>query len=178
MTDQHDLSLAPGCYGMGLTFQAESAECRSCPFAVRCGEASANMLADLRAELGITTPAPPKTRPKREVSGDDLTSTLPVKVQALMERIERAGIRVTEALARGENPIPEKGIPFLRVAFHLLLRLQGNTIHRDLLQSAFQKKLNWAPSTAAAHVVQTIQVLAALGAAEEHNGTITLKRNP
>jgi hypothetical protein len=49
-TTGHDpLSLAPGCYGMGLTYQEPSAECRLCPFAATCAPKSATILEWLRA---------------------------------------------------------------------------------------------------------------------------------
>jgi hypothetical protein len=171
---------APGCYGSALTFKPDALECKGCMFAARCGPLSAERLDALRARLGITgVPAPRKARVTLSdiaTAGPTLTNVLPKKVAELMERLERAGIKVTESFARGENPFTEKGKPaFLLITAHLLLNLQRG-LGREELVRAYQKKLNWSLGTATAHAAQACQLLVALGAATEANGQLHLKR--
>jgi len=174
MTDT--LALAPGCYGSPMSYGDDIQECRSCPFAESCKPESERRRNLLREKLGVefrgTRPKRPK--PERE-PGAALTTGLPVKVEALLRRIEKAGIKVTEKLAKGENPFPENSIGFLRVTCHLLLHLETG-LTREQLRMALMKKLNWTQGTAAAHAIQACQVLTALGAAVELNGRIMLKR--
>ncbi|TXN07949.1 hypothetical protein FV222_01560 [Methylobacterium sp. WL103] len=177
-----DLSLAPGCYGFALSFKAGSPECSTCPFAGQCEITGAEQLARRRLELGITVREKRVRKPVAETEvavaaiGQVLTDTLPKKVDELIQRIEKAGIRVTEALREGRNPFLNEKPAFLRVACHLILHMpQG--IDRKTLSIAFQKKLNWSEGTAAAHATQAFQALSHLGAAHEANGRLTLSRN-
>ncbi|SER28827.1 hypothetical protein SAMN05216548_114111 [Faunimonas pinastri] len=171
---------APGCYGSALTFKAEAAECKTCVFAANCGPLSAANMAYVRAKLGIverkTKTAMRAERPKKldPAPAIQLTSNLPKKVEELLARFERAGIKVTERLSAGENPF-EKTPVFMRVACHLLLRLPSG-FDRNMLRQALQSKLGWSSATAASHAIQACQALVALGAAEEMNGRLTLKR--
>ncbi|MCP1540015.1 hypothetical protein [Methylorubrum extorquens] len=173
-------SLRPGCYGFALSFRAEAPECIACPFAADCEQAGAEQLARRRAELGIVVKEkkPKVMRAPRVAPADGhatavLTDGLPKKVEELLTRIERAGIRVTEALAKRENPFTASP-QFLRVTCHLLLNMQAG-IDRKTLKVAFEKKLGWSEGTAAAHATQAFQALTALGAATEQNGRLVLK---
>lgn len=171
-----EVSGAPGCYGMGTLFKEGSNECSTCPFGSTCGPLAEAQLLRIRAELGIS---PPKAkRVKSVIKAPSVNPAvfalnLPKKVRELMGRIEGAGIKVTEALARRENPFATKP-QFLRVTCHLLLKLPGG-FERDLLRTCFMTKLNWSKGTADAHVIQAVQVLKALGAAEEVNGSLRLR---
>ncbi len=171
-----NIDAAPGCYGMGTLYKEGSNECSTCPFGQTCGPLAADQLTRIRLEMGIALPAvkPPKRVVKTpSVSPAVFAGNVPKKVGELMERIERAGISVTEALGRRENPFSAKW-PFLRVTCHLLLKLpQG--IKRDRLCTLFMEKLNWSKGTADAHVIQAVQVLKALGAAEEVDGSLRLR---
>jgi hypothetical protein len=155
----------------------------ACPFAESCASTGAEQLARVRAELGVVVKEkkPKVMRAPREVPADMhatgvLTEGLPKKVEELLQRIERAGISVTAALARRENPFT-KDPKFLRVTCHLLLLLPAG-IDRKTLMSAFVKKLEWSEGTAAAHATQAFQALTALGAATEQNGRLILKSVP
>ena len=166
-----DESQAPGCYGSALTYDMGSAECSQCMFAGQCGPKSAERMKYLREKLNLPM-AREKPKPVLAPVARPTEMTLPKKVEALLDRLERAGIRVTEALAKRENP---QGMPaFLRVACHLLLHLKDG-IDTPTLAMALAKKLDWQPGTAAAHAIQARQALIALGAAEEHNGRLRLK---
>ncbi|AMB48375.1 hypothetical protein [Methylobacterium sp. AMS5] len=179
-----DIALAPGCYGFALSFKEGSPECSTCPFAGRCQAIGAEQLARRRAELGIVapvkrtrTPSPaPAPVAAATAAPGALTSEMPKKVAELLARIERMGIKVTEALAEGRNPFAGTKIGFLAVACHLMMKLDQG-VERALLIKAFQQKLNWSEGTAAAHATQAFQALEALGAASNSNGRLTLMRN-
>jgi hypothetical protein len=175
-----DVSLAPGCYGMSMCFREETAECSTCPFASSCGPLAAAQLAMLRAELGVviperkTAPKPRPATPGVPAAVMELTNGLPKKVAAWITYLEREGIKVTEALAKGENPFKGKRPAFMAIACHLLLKLpQG--VSRDLLNQCFREKLSWSAETTAAHVTQARQILIAIGAVDEVDGMIKLR---
>lgn len=173
--------MRPGCFGFALSFREEAAECISCPFATECAKLGAEQLARRREELGIKVkPAKPKVvrQPAAPVEAHAtgfLTDGLPKKVEELLGRIERAGISVTAALSRGENPFT-KDPAFLRVTCHLLLNMRAG-VDRATLKLAFTRKLGWSEGTAAAHATQAFQALIALGAASENNGRLTLRNS-
>lgn len=167
-----DLSLAPGCFGLGMVYRAEAKECVSCPFQAQCAPLATTRLATVRAELGIVERKKVSRPTRAETATAGAMTDYPKKVVELMERIDRAGIKVTEMLAARQNPF--KSSPaFMRVTCHLLLGL--GSIKRDLLQRALMSKLEWSEGTAAAHAMQASQLLQALGAATEANGIITLR---
>ena len=164
----------PGCYGQALTFNESLADCKSCPFAGDCKIASGEALARLREAHGIVV------HRKRERSKPTPTApssgalTLPKKVEELLARIERAGVRVGEALRERRNPFG-KDFPFLRITAHLLLVVPFG-VTRENLVTGFEQRLNWSRGTAAAHATQAFQALVALGVAEEIDGRLNLKR--
>jgi hypothetical protein len=171
-------ALRPGCFGYALSHREDAAECISCPFSEECARIGAEQLARRRAELGIVAKPRAKVvrqpKPPAEVHATGvLTEGLPKKVEELLARIERAGISVTAALARGENPFTTSPA-FLRVTCHLLLHMRAG-IDRTTLKTAFVRKLGWSEGTAAAHATQAFQALTALGAAAESNGRLTLR---
>lgn len=167
-----DLSLAPGCFGLGMVYRDSAKECISCPFQAQCAPLAATRLTAVRTELGIverkkvSRPKPVETAPAGALTD------YPKKVIELMERIDRAGIKVTEMLAARQNPFRSSPV-FMRVTCHLLLGL--GSIRRDVLQRALMSKLEWSEGTATAHAMQASQLLQALGAATEANGIITLR---
>lgn len=172
-----DLSFAPGCFGLAMTYREKARECSACPFATECAPRAARNLAILREELGIAEPAPVLVEKlvAKTVSGAVFVEPMPKKVAAHIERLDRLGIKVSPALERGENPIDkDKGPQFLRVACHLLLKVKAG-FSRDLLVQCFMEKLKHTPATAAAHAKQTVQIFEALGVAHEHNGLIQMK---
>ena len=171
--------LRPGCFGFALAYRDDAAECLSCPFSGECAAVSAAQLARRRAELGIkpkeiVKQAPRPVAPVEAHATAVLTEGLPKKVEELLQRLDRDGIRVTEALARRENPFTSSPA-FLRVACHLLLNLSTG-FDRKTLKLALTKKLGWSEGTAAAHATQAFQALSALGAATEENGRLILRK--
>ena len=166
-----DESQAPGCYGSALTYDMGSAECSQCMFAAQCGPKSAERMKYLREKLNLPM-SKEKAKPIMAPVARPMEMAMPKKVLELLERIERAGIRVTEALSKGQNPFMKPA--FLRVTCHLLLHLKDG-IDTPTLAMALAKKLEWQPGTASAHAIQARQALIALGAAEEINGKLRLK---
>jgi hypothetical protein len=174
-----DVTAAPGCYGLGMLYKPASNECKTCPFGQTCGPIAGDQLLRLRAELGIVAPPAPKVRkvagaaPTPSAHPTTFMPSLPKKVQEVMDWIDKQGIRVGEALAQGINPFTARP-QFLRVTCHLLLK-QRVGIKRDLLCHCFMTKLEWSKGTADAHVIQAVQVLKALGVADEVDGRLALK---
>lgn len=159
-----DTGLAPGCYASPLIYKAKAKECAECVFGSTCGPSAAARLAVLHQHYGV----------KQAPVEKPLPAVLPVKSQELIDRIKRTGIDIGQLMLTGVNPFRTKP-SFLKLACHLLIAIPGG-VSRDNLRYAFKSKLNWTDGTAAAHVLQAVQVLRALGAAEEINGCISLKR--
>lgn len=178
--DNFDQAAAPGCYGIGLIYSADAVECKSCPFATRCGPLSIEQLGRIRAELGIPEPkAPPNyaAKVKDGLGGQRLIEGLPKKVMELVESIDRAGIRVVDALRQGINPFETK-FAFMKITCHLLLHPKmKDGVPRDVLRQAFMSKLDNSAGTADARVIQAMQTLKALGAVDYNNGVIRLRRS-
>lgn len=168
-----DISHAPGCFGSAMTFSEEAAECRGCIFAGKCAPQSHERRQAMRVRLGLEPePAPKRITQKRTA---EMTGGLPKKVAALLERFEKTGIKITDALRANRNPFEDQRPVFMRLTCHLLLRLPDGFSRMNLM-TAFQRKLNWSEGTASAHVSQAIAVLTALDLIENLNGTIKLKR--
>ena len=180
MTDTPDLSLAPGCFGLAMTYRKTARECTVCPFASACEPLAAENLAALRLELGITVPAPKAivvklAKPMIANPQGLVNEATPKKVLTHLERIERMGISITPALAAGLNPFkPEHKQAFMRIACHLLLKIKGG-FSRDFLVTCLIDKLGHTHKTAESHALQALQILEAVGAAHETNGRIQLK---
>ncbi len=175
MTATPDQPHAPGCFGSALCFQAGSPECSSCPFQGACQPAAQRRTQELRTLLGLALKEPRLKKPiMPPVAPDAAQRTLPKKVEELLGRIERAGIRVTDSLNAGLNPFA-KGPTFLKMACHLLLRMpEGFT--RQQLQQGLMTKLAWTQATANAHATQACQLLIAVGAAKLINGKLVRKQ--
>jgi hypothetical protein len=155
MSQELDLSLAPGCYGNGLLYDASNAVCGACPFVGRCGPEGAERLARSRERLGLV---PPPSR----------------ALEALMQAIARAGINVAEVLRCGQNPF-ERNPPFLRIACHLLLR-KHDGISREVLTRVFEQRLGWGIGKSRQHAVVTMQFMAAVGATYEFEDAMYLRK--
>lgn len=179
MTGTPNLDLAPGCYGSALAFNDEAPECKGCPFRGACAPVSADRLAKLREELNLTEIAATSStrrikKAEKVEDGGSMMTTLPKKVQALVDQIDKKGIKVSESLRTGKNPFDKPA--FLKVAAHLLLRMPGG-FDRHLLRAALQHKFGWSEGTATAHVGQIFALMPALGAAIERNGKLILKKD-
>lgn len=167
-----DETQAPGCYGSALTYDMGSAECSQCMFAAQCGPKSAERMRYIREKLNL----PERKTTRRQVvtpaKPQPVEMSLPKKVVELLDRIDRAGIKVTERLKRRENPFVTPR--FMKIACQVLL-LYPQGISLAALIEIYVRKLGWNKKTAAAHAVQARHALIALGAAEEHNDKLRLK---
>ncbi len=167
-----DETLAPGCFGSALTFELGSAECSQCMFAAQCGPKSAQRMEYLRAKFKVPARRTIKTTSPVARPGSAELST-PKPVTEMLDRIERAGIKVTEALRQRKNPF-ESGFLALKIACHVLLHMPEG-VDQDRLKTALSKAYGGKDATAAAHAALAKQVLVALGAAIEMNGKLRLK---
>lgn len=169
---------APGCYGSALTYEEGAAECRTCPFAEGCAPLSKASLERIQLKLGIIKPAP---QPAQAVPSQPLlkqsvlTARLPKKVVEFLERFERQGIRITEALNRRENPFMKSSAPF-RIACHLLIKMP-NGIDSGLLATALQLKLAWTKESSDAYARLVFQTLEAAGATVVKDGKTMIRRS-
>jgi hypothetical protein len=166
---------APGCFGSPLTYKSDSVECSPCPFKEQCGDFSSKSLKHLRDQLGI--PIPKKQRAfeaQEEGSIGMAPPPVPKKVQELLDRFERSGLKITDALIEGRNPFKSKP-EFMRVTCHLLLNLKCG-INQEMLRCAFQIKMEWTQGTAVSHAKQAIQTLEALGAIEKRGNNYHIRQ--
>jgi hypothetical protein len=171
MTTIPDFS--PGCFGSALAFDEAAPVCSVCAFAAQCKPIHELNLKTMRERLGI--PAPKITQRAKRDTADQQGMTVPVKTQALIEKIERAGIRVTESFASGLNPFTDMGSNFLKIVGHMLLK-SPRPLARNDFAMAFQMKLNWSQGTADSHARMAMQALQYIGAVDEIDGTVTLRR--
>lgn len=161
-------SNSPGCFGSALAFKKDNSVCVRCPFAPSCEPLHIENLEALRAKLGI------KVYKRREVKKRERgTNALPKKTQDLVNKIEALNIRVVSSLQEGKNPFPAS-MPFMRIVAHLLHKL--GVIDRKLISACFATKLNWTPETAEAHSRIAIQALVHIGAVDEADGQIQVRK--
>lgn len=168
-----DHTHAPGCFQSALMCIPESAECSTCVFVASCAPVSLAKRQALHARFGIIAKAPvKKVKPITQVvKGPVLVSKA---AQSLIGSIERADLKVATLLRAGTNPFV-KTPQFMRVSCHLLLRI-ANGVDRNTLVTAFMSKLNLLREDAMRRSAIAFEVLAALGAAEEINGRLVLKK--
>lgn len=164
---------APGCFGSALAYDDAAPICQVCKFAGECQPMHLTNLAALQTALSI----PKRATAKREVEAQPVAAemTLPVKVRALVDKLDKSNLRVTERLARGENPFLDTSSNFLKVVGHLLVRSSRPLFRRDFAM-AFQMKLHWAPGTADSHARMAMQALTHIGAVDEIDGAVIVRR--
>ena len=176
---------APGCFGSALTFKGDDVACSGCIFRDQCEPAHKIALEELRTRLSITAPVTRTDaqaeqaaykRAEREalIARDPEVMSLPVKVQDLVLRLDRGNFQIREKLAQGENPFVHR-IPFMAIVAHLLLRMR-EPVDRHIISTCFVQKLNWQQGTADAHARMAIQLLTHIGAVDNMDGRISLRR--
>ncbi len=165
---------APGCYGSALAYDDAAPICQVCKFAGECKPLHLSNLEALQEALHIPKR---KTAVRREVEAPAASPemTLPVKVRALVDKLDRSSLRVTERLARGENPFLDTSSNFLKIVGHLLVRANRPLSRRDFAM-AFQMKLHWTPGTADSHARMAMQALTHIGAVDEIDGAVIVRR--
>jgi hypothetical protein len=164
---------SPGCFGSALAFESTAPVCTVCKFASECKPLHLENLEALRVALGVTTKVKAVAK-KAEVQGEGLT--MPVKTQALIDKLNDGDFKITESLRAGKNPFEGVGMAFMRVVAHLLLRAQA-PIARDHIAFALATTMKWQSTTADSHARMAMQALEHIGAVESVNGAIILRRN-
>lgn len=169
-------AFAPGCFGSALAFQESHPLCASCQFVTDCKPLHEVNLAHLKKECHIqdrrsftmNSPSAGNPNPGARV--------LTKKVREYLDKIEKAGIRITEGLSQGVNPFDPKVMSFMHVAAHLLLRLK-EPVQSRTLALAFTRRFNCGESTAEAYVRITTQILRHVGAVDVMDGGMILRRS-
>lgn len=126
----------------------------------------------LRIKLGI------KERPKvrertKEEQHTGATTTVPKKVGELVAWLDNSSLKVIDSLQRGENPFINSTKKFLRVAAHILLK---RPVSQQLLTKAYMSAFNWSDEYANAHARIAIQAFIHIGAVDEIDGNVSLRR--
>jgi hypothetical protein len=169
-------SFAPGCFGSALAFEETAPVCAVCKFAETCRPLHFANLEILRERVGVTGKGSKKAKnPLAEKpAAHPAELTVPKKVMALVEKLDSSNLRVTENFAKGVNPFAGSS-SFLKIAGHLLLKMR-QPLDRHTLAYAFTTKLGWTEGTADSHTRMTIQALTHIGAVDNIDGLITLRR--
>lgn len=168
---------APGCYGSALTYEEGAPECVGCQFAKECAPLSKASLERIHAKFGIKPRVPKKAPPKANppVRRSVFSDRWPKKVMDVVERLEKSGVKITEALRNGRNPFVSKPKPFL-IACHMLIKTNKG-IQEPMLTEALRTKLAYTPESAKDTARLVLQVLEAIGATVETDGIIMIRRN-
>lgn len=168
---------APGCYGSALAFDGESPVCQSCKFAQTCKVLHMENLAELRNRMGVKSKRANAKPVVQQPTSAPAALTVPKKVQEIVDKLERAKIRVTEGFAEGRNPFMAlQGANFLKIAGHLLLKMD-RPLDRQTLSFAYQQKLDFTEGTADSHARMAMQALIHIGAVHNIDGLIALRRS-
>lgn len=166
---------SPGCFGSAIAFRKGDMVCRSCKFAAECEPAHNESVVILRERYGLEVKSNVRVKQKVvEQAADPTALVLSKKTMELIERLDQGNFDIVGKLQRGDNPFGSK-MAFMRIACHLLLRLK-EPFDRQYLTAAFVKMLGWQNNTADAHARMAIQALTHIGAVENCDGMITLRR--
>ncbi|MGV1754794.1 hypothetical protein [Agrobacterium sp. CG674] len=169
---------SPGCFGSALAFKEGDVACSGCKFAQACKPVHLVAQAALRERFGVTTAIQAnaeKVKAKDEAAPvNPAALSLPKKTQELVARLDRGQYDVVGSLQRGENPFGS-AIPFMKLACHLLLRL-AQPLSAKGLATAYATKFEWQQGTADAHARMAIQALTHVGAVENRDGLISIRK--
>lgn len=176
---------SPGCFGSAIAFKEDDVVCSACQFAGQCKPVHLATLQAMREKFGIKTTqqltdervqARVEAKAAKQAPPTDPTlMTVPKKVRELLERLDRGKYDVVAKLKKGENPFGS-AIPYMMLACHLLLNF-NTPVDKDFLSTAFVRKLGWQKGTADAHARMAIQALTHVGAVENRDGLITIRRS-
>lgn len=176
---------SPGCFGSAIAFKKDDVVCSNCPFVAQCEPVHRVSLQTLRDRFGVKTTREivSERAQKREAVQaakkaapvDPTLLTVPKKVRELLERLDRGSYDVVGKLKRGENPFGA-AIPYMMVACHLLINFQ-TPVDQKFLSTAFVRKLGWQKNTADAHARMAIQALTHVGAVENNDGLIRIRKD-
>lgn len=168
---------APGCFGSAIAFKESDLICSNCSFAEQCKPVHERNVALLRQKFGIPEPKK-QTAPRPEPAPDESRMKLPRKVQDLLDRLDRGDYDVVGSLRAGRNPFGA-ALPHLAIACHVLLRAAqlGKTVQRDTLTTAMETKLKVKREAASGYARIAICALEHVGAIDNIDGTISIRRS-
>jgi len=163
-------TFAPGCFGSALAFDEAAPVCTVCRFAAECRPMHEANLAALRQRLGVDM-----GRVRAKVKEDKHETGLVISKQAqkIVDDLDASNLRVTEKLARGENPFGNDRM-MLKLAAHILLKC--GYVEREALSYALQTRMEWAPSTASLRAINIMQAFTHIGAADLIDGKLFIRR--
>ncbi|TDW20531.1 hypothetical protein EV128_125161 [Rhizobium azibense] len=169
-------SFAPGCFGSALAYEETAPVCAVCKFAEACKPLHLTNLEILRERVGVKGKGnkDAKNPLVEKPTAGPAEMTVPKKVMALVEKLDSSNLRVTENFAKGVNPFAASS-NFLKIAGHLLLKLK-QPLDRQTLAYAYTTKLGWTEGTADSHARMAIQALTHIGAVNNIDGAIVLRR--
>lgn len=171
---------SPGCFGSALAFKKGDVACGGCKFAALCEPAHLEAQKALRERFNVQTTAEAAAEKKAAKAANSATPTdptaltLPKKTQELIARLDKGNYDIVGSLKRGENPFGA-AIPFMKLACHLLLRLQQPFSMKGL-STAYVTKFGWQQGTADAHARMAVQALTHIGAVKNTDGMISIRR--
>lgn len=169
-----DLSLAPGCFGLALTYSDKAPECASCPFRLRCAPAAAARVLLLREKFGIEMPVKTRKSVRAKEPGKRRVAKVPERVAIWLEQIETNGIAVAESLRNNRNPFDTR-LKELNLVSHALLR-RPDGITRGLLMEVLMRALGINEGAARIYLAHSLQVLSTLEAITEASDTIHIRK--
>ena len=169
--------LAPGCYGSALMFNREDMVCPACPFVEQCEPAHLMALSSMREKFGIKDVAPKKISKKEKIVDDPERMTLPKKVRELLRSLDTESLDIVRKMKDGINPFSNLNkFRYMQVACHLILHLKTPVNHK-LISAGMKAHLKWADGTSNAHARMAIQALEHVGAIENKDGIISVRRD-
>lgn len=169
--------LAPGCFGSALMYRTNDMVCPACPFNKQCEPAHKRSLAAMRKKFGISE-IPENDDPvrKTEVADTPERMVLPKKVRELLRSLDGKNLNIVGKMQSGANPFEDlRKFRYMKIACHLIMKLDV-PVTQELLSKGMELKLGWASTTANAHARMAISALEHVGAIENKDGVISVRR--
>lgn len=165
---------APGCFGSALAFNQDNAICKACIFADKCQPLHEENLGRLRAHFGIVPKA--EKKPKKEMVSS-IGLAVSEKTRQLIDKLDRGSFNVIENLRKGVNPF-DRSMPSMMLATHLLIGLNrmNKSLTRPMLAAKYVSALGLKENTADAYARMNIEALIHIGAVENVDGAIRIRR--
>lgn len=170
--------LAPGCFGSALLYEKKSMVCVACPFAEQCEPMHEMALANMREKFGIHhAPKQRRARAPTVNPANACVTTLPTKVQDLLQRLDKQSLDIVGKMKRGENPfLGLKKYRYMMVACHMIMNVKA-PVDQRLLTAGLVRSMGWAQQTAEAHARIATQALLHVGAIERNDGIFSVRKD-
>lgn len=169
--------LAPGCFGSALIFKEDDMVCPACPFMEQCKPVHEQALEKMRDRFGIEKKSIPVK--KQVVTSQDHPErmTLPKKVRGLLKSLDGSKLNIVGDMKNKVNPFRSLDkMRYMQVVCHLVMHL-SIPVTQKVLAAGLRKQMNWSEGTANAHARMSIQALEHVGAIENNDGTISVKKD-